>query len=201
MEIEIKLRPASRAAARAAFSDEGLFPALGETDSIEMHTVYYTDRRGVIPRSRWMLRLRRENEKSLCAFKAPPVGSARLELEHPAADIQSGAALLCQDPALPKEVRAILQEGELIPLCGARFTRLVRRCAFGAAVFDLALDEGILTGGGRTAPLLELELELVSGPEDALKAASAALSARHELEPLLLSKQQQAMALCTEAQP
>lgn len=198
MEVEIKLCPPDERAARSAFFDGELLPSQGETRSIVMRTVYYADEAGMIRKNKWTLRLRRENGVGVVTFKSRLRGLSRIELETEAEDLASGAAALASRSQLPEEAREMLRRGAFRPLCGASFTRLARLCRWGGAVIELSLDEGELTGGHRTAPLLELELELVSGEEGDLLRAAKALSERYGLTRLRLSKQQRAMALCEE---
>ena len=52
--------------------------------------------------------------------------------------------------------------------CGVRFRRLRCLAELPGATAELALDEGVFTGGGRETPFWELEAELKGGSEDAL---------------------------------
>ena len=198
MEVEIKLCPPDPAAGRRAFFDGELLPSQGETRSIAMRTVYYTDPQGLIRKNKWTLRLRRENGRGVVTFKSRLRGLSRLELDCDAEDIASGAAALAQKPELPEGARELLLQGSFSPMCGAAFTRLARTCTYEGTVMELSLDEGELTGGRRREALNELELELVSGDESALLRAASALGARYGLVRLRTSKQQRAMALCEE---
>ena len=51
---------------------------------------------------------------------------------------------------------------------GVRFRRLRCLAELPGATAELALDEGVFTGGGRETPFWELEAELKGGSEDAL---------------------------------
>ena len=195
MEIEIKLQADTRLAAEAAFFDEDTLPSLGGTRHIIMNTAYYDDPEGSFAARRQTLRLRREDGKGIVTFKTALVGLRRLELEADADSIEAGAAALLLMDALPADARESLEKGRFVPVCGAAFSRDTRRCRFESAELDLCLDRGILFCENAKAPLLELELELARGSEEALSRAAEALIARWPLTPLSLSKQQRAMAL------
>ena len=61
--------------------------------------------------------------------------------------------------------------------------------------YELALDEGTLRHGGRTAPLCEIELEYVAGSEDAFHSLAAELAEYLSLVPEPESKLVRAMKL------
>jgi inorganic triphosphatase YgiF len=60
---------------------------------------------------------------------------------------------------------------------------------------ELALDKGVLMGGGKEVPLCEVEVELKSGTEAALIASAAQLVSAHGLQTETHSKFRRAMAL------
>ena len=74
-----------------------------------------------------------------------------------------------------------------------------RRCAIllqqGNTVCELALDQGTLRHGDKTAPLCEIELEYVAGSEDAFHALAAELAEHTSLVPEPESKLARAMQL------
>ena len=94
MEIEIKLGPAEPALAAVIFDDITLLPPAGAEERIRMHTIYYDDPSGSFRAEKQTLRLRQENDLSVCTFKTALEGLARLELDCEAPDIVSGAAQL-----------------------------------------------------------------------------------------------------------
>ena len=60
---------------------------------------------------------------------------------------------------------------------------------------ELALDEGVLLGGGRELPFAEVEVELKSGSDAVARDFAAALAAEFGLKPQPKSKLARAMAL------
>ncbi len=157
--------------------------AFGPWQTIRMQTTYYDTPSRSFSRARCTLRLRKENDVCVCTFKAPLPDGSREEYECEAATIEEGIAQIPQALALA--------DGPLEVVCSASFTRLA--CRTGGA--ELALDQGILIGGGKELPLWEVEAEYKSGdPQDTLLFART-LAQTYGLRPEPKSKFARAMAL------
>ncbi len=157
VEFEVKFRanPAQLKQLDAAVS--------GERCVIEMETTYYDTEDKDLSRRHDTLRRRLENGVSVCTLKTPAGGLGRQEYEVNCPDIESALPMLCK-LSEDKELPLLLQKG-IAPLCGAKFTRIAKTVVLEGGVIELALDEGVLTGGGKTTPLCEIEVELKEGPE------------------------------------
>ena len=94
----------------------------------------------------------------------------------------------------PKEL-SVFAEAGLVAACGARFTRLAGLIHAAGCSVELALDEGVLLGGGKELPLCEIEVELKEGSEDAAAAFAIALAQEYGLRPETRSKIARALAL------
>ena len=162
---------------------------------ISMETVYYDNPQGDFGARRWTLRRRLENGLGVCTLKTP-AGSARNEWELAWDDIPSAIPALIAQGA-PEELRQLAAAG-LFPRCGARFTRLAGQLEVPGARVELALDRGVLTGGGQELPFAEVEIELKAGSEDAAAEFAHALAGELGLKEEPRSKVARAMAL---AQP
>ena len=89
-----------------------------------------------------------------------------------------------------------MQPDALAPICGTSFTRITAELRLSENTSCMICgDVGDLTGGGRTALLCELELELKQGSEEALSAFARALMDTYHLSEQPLSKLQRARAL------
>jgi triphosphatase len=75
-------------------------------------------------------------------------------------------AALVDDEALAQQL--IRVAWQLVPVFRTDFTRRTWLIAHGPARVELALDQGFIATGSRRQPILELELELLAGPVDAL---------------------------------
>ena len=69
----------------------------------------------------------------------------------------------------------------LAPVFETRVTRDTWRLAHAGALIEVALDRGRILAGERSVPMLELELELLEGPADALFEVALAMNRDHAL--------------------
>ena len=72
---------------------------------------------------------------------------------------------------------------------------MLQRPGIPVDLLPVALDEGILTGGGKEIPLCEAELELKGGSREAMETYGAFLSAAYGLTPENRSKFRRALSL------
>ena len=165
----------------------------GPFQSITMETAYYDNPQGDFGAKKWTLRRRLENGVGVCTLKTPGEGLLRGEWEVTCPEItQAIPALLAL--GAPRELEAMAAQG-LTLCCGAQFIRQVRVISWGESRLELALDEGMLTGGGETEPLCEVEAELKEGRQEDALAFGAHLAAAYGLTPETRSKQARALAL------
>lgn len=158
--------------------------------AIAMSTTYFDTPQGALSQRKMTLRLRRENDETVCTLKTPLPDGSRGEWECAAATLTEGLTALV---ARGVPVDAI--PDNLQPICGARFTRLAIDVPTADGMAELALDRGVLTGRGREIPLCEVEIELKSGSEAATLALAQTLFLEYGLTPEPKSKFQRASAL------
>ena len=168
----------------------------GMWQQIAMETTYYDTADADLSRLHYTLRRRMENEKSVCTVKTPADRGGRGEWETEEASIEKAIPKLCKLGA-PAVLASLTAEG-VRPTCGARFTRQACAVDIGAAVVELALDQGILTGGDREVPLCEVEVELKDGSFEASAAYAAHLAQKYGLIPEPKSKFRRALDLTKE---
>ncbi len=165
----------------------------GKNEVFSMETTYYDTPSGAFSAKRYTLRRRMENGVSVCTLKTPGNGLSRGEWEVSCDRIEDALPELCRLGA-PKDVTVLAQEG-LVPICGARFHRTAVTLTFPEGTVELALDRGVLTGGGREVPLCEVEAELKEGTTAFADAFAKQLSQQFHLEPEPDSKFRRALAL------
>ena len=165
----------------------------GEFTPISMETTYYDTEDLSLRQRRWTLRRRLENGKSVCTVKTTLPDGSRGEWEVENTDLAAGAEALCAMGA-PKEILDYVNLG-VTPFCGAKFTRLAKTIVLPGGCVELALDEGVLLGGGLEKPFSEVEVELKSGGDDLAKAFAGALAKEFNLTEQPKSKLARAMAL------
>ena len=161
--------------------------------TINMETTYFDTPHFALSDRRVTLRRRMENGEPVCTVKTPVSGYGRGEWECRCGDIQTGILELCKLGA-PRELMVLTAEG-VVPVCGAKFVRRAGIVTFMGAELELALDRGILSGGGKEIDLCEVEVELKSGDTDAAIAFGTALAERFGLKPQKKSKFRRALAL------
>ena len=164
----------------------------GEDQHFSMQTVYYDTPSGQLSLRHYTLRRRMENDRSICTLKAPAaVGRGEWETECDC--IESAIEVLCKLGA-PADLPQLVSQG-LIAVCGARFQRIARRVRLESCTVELAIDEGVLTGGDREQPLCEVEIELKDGSIDACNRFAQSLAAQFSLQPESKSKFRRALDL------
>lgn len=161
--------------------------------AISMETTYYDTFDMKFMMHHWTLRRRMENGVSVCTFKKPLDDGSKAEWEVQAPNITEGIMQLCQSGAPWELMRCAA--GGVQPICGAKFTRLAKTLHADGCTVELALDEGILTGGGKEIPLCEVEVELKSGEDAAAVGFAKDLADKFGLVPEEKSKFARALAL------
>ena len=187
IEFEVKFlaTPDQQLALRAAYP--------GAEQTVSMETTYYDTPEGSLAARWYTLRHRQENDRHVCTLKTPVDGFGRGEFETDCPRIEDALEELCKLSGYQQ--LGLLTIHGVQPLCGARFTRqalLIQQPEFTA---ELALDQGILLGGGKEIPLCEVELELKEGSEAALNDFAAAFALRFGLSIEKKSKFSRAFAL------
>lgn len=192
MSIEFELKYRATEAQLSALAEA--FP--GEIHIYRMHTRYYDTADHALSGRKLTLRCRLENDRSVCTLKTPAGALARGEYEVERDSIEEAIPELCKLSHMPELLP--LLAGGVAEVCGARFTRTAIRICCPEFTGELALDRGILTGGGRELPLCEAELELKSGSREAMCAFAAVLEKRFDLQPEKVSKFRRALSLAAE---
>lgn len=165
----------------------------GEELHYQMETTYYDTPSGALSARWYTLRRRLENGRSVCTLKAPAEGCGRGEWEVECDCVTDAVDKLCKLGG-PAELPKLTEEG-ILEVCGARFRRVAKSVRTADCTVEIALDSGVLMGGGRELPLCEVEVELKSGTPEAAVAYAEALAAEFGLEPERKSKFRRALAL------
>ena len=191
MGREFELKFAATEAVQAAILER-----FGSFDSISMETTYFDTADRALSARHITLRQRMENGVSVCTLKTPTGGLGRGEWELECDTIDRAVPELCKlsnHPLLP-----ILVAPGVSPICGAKFLRLCKTLETADCTVEIALDKGVLMGGGREIPLCEVEVELKSGSEEAAVAFAQTLAAEFQLQPEPKSKFKRASQLAED---
>lgn len=165
----------------------------GHFSSISMETTYYDTPNQDLHGLHWTLRRRMENGRSVCTLKTPLPDGSRGEWETDCADIMDAIQELCKLGA-PRQLPSLTANG-VAPFCGAKFTRLAKQLSTDSCTLELALDRGVLLGGGKEHPFAEVEVEYKSGSEEAAITFAEALAREFGLTAEPKSKVVRAMEL------
>jgi hypothetical protein len=143
------------------------------------------------------LRRRLENGSAVCTVKTPLDGLGRGEWETECDNIEAAIPVLCK-LGCSEDLISLTACG-IIPVCGARFTRLAGTLNTEGCTVELALDRGVLLGGGREVPLCEVEVELKAGSEEDALLFAQRLAVKYGLTQENRSKFRRALELAKES--
>ncbi len=165
---------------------------------VNMHAIYFDTEQHDIARMRGGLRIRRENDASVCCLKlsahAEESCKVRREFEVDAQEIAEGLAKLPQTGA-PRDVCERLLANCPRPICETEFTRQAYTLDLDACKAELVFDVGEMRRDGRVAPIHEIELEFLSGSEKAFHEYAGMLQGEYSLVTQPLSKLARAATL------
>lgn len=197
MEVEIKLSPVPQCIAEEILQRDELF--ICPRAVLTMQANYYDTPDGRLKKAGISLRLRQENEKSVCCLKYRVSELARFEAEESALDIQSGVTALCARDDLPQKIKDLLKNAAVLPIYSSSFERSYRLITEGSSLVELSYDYGFLKQENRMLFISEIELELKEGNEEDLLSLSDKLCHQYSLRPCKETKAQRASALTEDA--
>lgn len=158
--------------------------------AISMETTYFDTPDGALSKENCTLRCRLENGVAVCTIKTPISQLGRGEWDVQAPWCGETAAKLFAAAG-----RESIPFEQLTAVCAARFHRLTHLEKLPGGNMEIALDEGILLGGGRQIPLCEVEVEQKSGEETATLLWAMILAEEYGLQREKRSKFARASAL------
>ena len=166
-------------------------------ETLHMEAVYSDTADGLVYQHGAALRLRRENDSSICCMKRTVRRSGamaqREEYEVEANTVYEGLHRLPSVGA-PAEFCDMLIDHEFRALAHTDFIRQSYQLEFPDFTAELAVDVGRLGGESCMIPFEEIELERKAGNPEAFSAWAEALAAQFSLEPQPLSKLARALA-------
>ena len=185
MGREFELKYAATPAALEVIRNDG-----ENWTQISMETAYFDTPDGVLAEKKCTLRRRMENGVSVCTLKTPADGFGRGEWDRNAPWCEETVKALFAAAGLES-----IPFEKLSSVCGARFTRLAKKVELSNCTLEIALDQGILSGGGREIPLCEVEVECKGGDETTVAAWAQRLAEKYGLQPEQFSKFYRAFSL------
>jgi len=203
-EIELKLAlPCADPAALPGLLAK--HPALvrRKSERLALHNVYYDTPDQQLRKAQAVLRIRRAEDPARSQWlQTLKVGGDMLAALSRRGEWETEVATAALDiQALPADVWSRLDpDGRLFEALAPCFVTAFERTRWqvrrrdGSCV-EVALDIGEVRSAGQTAPICELELELLAGPPQALFDLALSLASTLALLPLTTSKSQRGFAL------
>ena len=165
----------------------------GATAVKAMTAIYYDTADRWLGRRGFSLRVRRTDRKYVQTLKsALGDDGGRDEWEWDVPGEAPAPGLLIATPA------ALPLGATLLARFTVKVSRTVRVVQAGEARVEVALDDGEVIAGGRREPILELELELLSGPASALHDLAASLRETVSLTPSAVTKAERGFQLLAQ---
>jgi len=176
--------------------------ALVSKQDIQMEAIYYDTEDHLLAQMHGALRLRKENDVSVCCLKLAEQGEGALktrkEYEVTAQDIYSGLTRL-KNIIEAEGLDILLRSSSLVELCRTDFIRNAYLLCIdkpsGICEGELAFDFGNMSCGTCRAPLCEMEFEYKSGDLHSFHNFAHQLESTFALTPQPLSKMGRAMEL------
>ena len=175
---------------------------IGKHD-IHMQAVYYDTADQLIKQKGGALRLRKENDLSICCLKLKEQGEGayktRKDFEVEAENIYDGLTSLASIDDESTDICSLLKNSTFIELCRTNFLRhaylLNIEIPSGRCNGELAFDHGEMSLGTQSMPLCEMEFEYKSGDFQAFHDFADLLQTEYRLTPQPLSKFARGMGL------
>ena len=192
-EIELKFRLEHQGQGDRILEDDFVkkYIVSGTEEDLRMEAIYYDTPDRSLGRRKAAYRVRKENEDYVATLKWSSGGKEGLSVRNECnVEVESATPDLSvfRNDIDDFEIVRLLSETELAPILTTRFLRRKAAMEFENTVVELAVDVGEILAGGKSAPISELEIELISGKTEALISLGKQFQQRFGLKPEEKSK-------------
>lgn len=197
VEIEIKLRIDDDETVRLVCEDLAVDKGRMEAwRDVRMRSIYFDTLAHDLFKRKWTLRRRFEDDASIITFKQMGFQEeslfSREEWQIPGTSIEAAIPTLVHRGA-PRE---LLELSGFVERCSVTFIRHTTKLRLPeGSVVELAIDRGHIRAGDKTEPMLELELELLSGEPEEMVGLAASWESSYRLSKEYHSKYMRALRL------
>jgi inorganic triphosphatase YgiF len=145
--------------------------AAGVSRTRTLRSIYFDTPDHALRKADIALRLRRDGRRWIQTVKTGRMGGSgfsrvgEVEVDAPGGRLNVDAI---PDSVVRVEVLGVLGEATPQPVCETVITRTTRSVTFGATTAEIAIDRGAISAGGRSAEIVELEIELLDGDPQGL---------------------------------
>lgn len=184
-EVELKLQVMEESAWESLKNQLKAMPGAGGYEKIPLAANYFDTRDGLLHKERLAYRTRKEGTQWVATIKGG--GSVRNGL-HKREEWNLCVDAGCVDlhaftqTDIDQEILHKLKGKELVSIVQTEFIREIVMLHIDGSQIEIAMDQGIIVAGGKTAPILEIELELKMGQETALMNLGEHLMAQFPLK-------------------
>ena len=186
IEIELKLQLSPKTAKKLTSH-----PLLANIQPQKMRLLntYYDTPKLVLHAKRIAVRFRKKGEQWLLTVKSaePASGGLAMRSEWETAATPGNFDFSHVDA---DELRDFLERAseQFEPIFTTDFRRQIWHVPFGESLIELAVDRGNIESCGRSTPICEIELELLSGKVEDIFGLTRKLQEQHDLHPAIASK-------------
>lgn len=190
MEIELKLGIPDKQEANLIWEDEYLakYEEEDTREVIPMISVYFDTQDKILSKNDIAFRVRKEGQRIVAALKwngdANDGLHKREEINIPLTDLQSlenPNPEIFKESEVGREVLLIIGDKKLIPVLRMEYLRRCFRIDYYDAIIEISIDDGEVITDSGNLEILELELELFSGNQEALKKLGDQMQSKHRL--------------------
>lgn len=198
MEIEMKYSVSDKETADAIWEDAELLELSDMTtaESVVMKAIYFDTADGDLRSNNVAVRVRSEGDINFATLKWGGKKSEgglhqREEINIP---VSSEMSFINLDPSIFAEspdgamLLDLIKGKPLENLLEMRFLRRRKRLTYESSVMELALDSGSIITDKGDVPIMEMEIELFAGSENAIKKLGDKLAEKYKLAPKDSSK-------------
>lgn len=200
-EVELKLQVLDEADWERLVHTIKTLPEAGGYEKIRLAANYFDTVDGFLHKARLAYRVRKENDQWVATIKG---GGSVVNGMHKRAEwnvtVENGEADLqvFTKTTVDQTILEQLSTKKLIPIVQTDFVREVVMLTIGDNKIEAAMDKGKIIGGGNEVPILEIELELKEGKEEALIEFGKKIIKEFSLELSNKSKFMRGLELCKD---
>ena len=197
MEIELKYAIDHESVAEEIFQDPyiRMIKDKQTEESIDMHAVYFDTEDRRLYREGIAFRVRKEGDIMQATLKWN--GSSedgmhkREEINAPVDDaekLNTPDVEIFAQSEMCEVLKGLVGQRKLLPMMETDIVRHQVRIDTGKSISELSVDKGEVRANGKSAPILEMEIELFSGDEEDMKALGEELAKKFGLRAENISK-------------
>lgn len=185
MEIEWKLQVTDPACWKDIQRYVRSLPEIVGQKEYKMAATYFDTMDLDLQQAKAAYRVRMENDHYVATIKAGGQSTGgvhrRLEFNRNVTGDQPDLEVFAEEEELT-ELREKVRGQSLVPVVSTRFFRQQVQVMQSGSLVEIALDCGEISSRGNTEPILEVELELLEGEENALSELGEILCAKFPLK-------------------